>query len=355
MKYIIKKIVLILLLITIGNTNAQTDKSDFVNGESVKIQGLKFNKQQLYKNNIANSFIEYLPVTGMNHTETAFVSTPEKLVVNKSIKDFLSVDYYLREHEVASVVATKTEGGVYNHYKEICNRLNDASLDSISTVLIKEHQVIKSKISNVSGKVEFTLSFSIKVDNNEKELFSFWNIDQYPAGNYQNYLIWGNSYAQVYAIANSIIEQYNLKGALKSKTLKNVLPNVFVQTGSYSNGIVHLNLINRTQEKSVNFVGNIADTEVSEHIKAANTFSLSGDYNELLSIETGVLFDMGFYLETVSSNQKDALYLADGPWGLDYLKEYAMVSNFEIKTFEREFKEAVYEVERSVKAIGEVK
>ncbi|WP_158837286.1 T9SS type A sorting domain-containing protein [Polaribacter sp. L3A8] len=355
MKHIIKKILLILLFVTIGNTIAQSDKSNFVSAESVKIKGLKFNKQQLYKKTPKNSFIEYLPETGINHTETAFVSISEKLVVNKNIKDFLSVVYYQREHKVASVVATKTEGAVYNHYKEICNRLNGASLDSISTVLVKEHQVIKSKIHNVSGKVEYTLSFSIKVDTNDNELFSFWNIDQYPTGDYQNYLIWGSSYAQVYAIANYVIEQYALKGGLKSKVIENVLPNVFVKTGSYSNGIVHLNLINRTQEKAVNFVGNIADTEVSEHVKAANTFSLSGDYNEVLSIETGVLFDIGFYLETASSNQKDALYLADGPWGLDYLKEYAMVSNFEIKTFEREFKEAVYEVERSVKAVGEVK
>jgi hypothetical protein len=33
MKHIIKKIQLILLLITIGNTNAQTDKSDFIEKE----------------------------------------------------------------------------------------------------------------------------------------------------------------------------------------------------------------------------------------------------------------------------------------------------------------------------------
>jgi len=83
MKHIIEKIVLILLLITIGNTNAQTDKSNFVGGDRVK------NKQQFYKKNSTNSFIDYLPETGMNHTETALVSIPEKLVVNKNIKDFL--------------------------------------------------------------------------------------------------------------------------------------------------------------------------------------------------------------------------------------------------------------------------
>jgi hypothetical protein len=349
MKHIIEKIVLILLLITIGNTNAQTDKSNFVGGDRVK------NKQQFYKKNSTNSFIDYLPETGMNHTETALVSIPEKLVVNKNIKDFLSVVYYQREHKVASVVATKSEGGIYNHFKAICNRFNGVSLDSINTILIKEHKLIKTKISNVSGETEYTLSFSINTHRKEHELFSFWNIDQYPSSNYQNYFIWGSSFAQVYSIADYIIEQHTEKNNLKSTLVPRVLPNVFVKKGTYSNGIVHLNLVNRTQEKSVNFVGNIAETEIAEHVKVANTFSLSGAYNEVLSIQTGVLFDIGFYLETSSSSQKDDLYLAGGTWGLDYLKEYVTVSDFEVHTFERELKEDVYEVERSVKAIGEVK
>ena len=35
-----------------------------------------------------------------------------------------------------------------------------------------------------------------------------------------------------------------------------------------------------------------------------------------------------------SSAQKDALYLADGPWGLDYLDEYATVNLFDITSLD---------------------
>ncbi|QVY66645.1 T9SS type A sorting domain-containing protein [Polaribacter sp. Q13] len=351
MKYIIKNLLLISTFIVATNLNAQTNKADgFGVGE-----GVRFNKSQLSKSNITNALIDYLPETGSNHTETAFVFKPKGLSKNLNIKETFSVSYYQGKNKVSSVIATKSDGVVYDHSKIIYDRLNNDRLDSISTILVNEHQVIKSKISSVSGQTKYTLRFSIRVDTKENELFSFWNIDQYPTGNYHNYIIFGTSFSQVLSIANFIIDKHSSKDGLKSTLETSVLPNVFVKSGSYVNGILNLNIVNRTQEKSVNFVGNIAETELTAHIKAANVFSLSGNYNEVLSIETGVLFDIGFYLETTSSKQKDALYVADGPWGLDYLKEYVTVSNFEVNLSEREEDDAIYEVDRSVKVIGEVK
>ncbi|AUC23645.1 hypothetical protein BTO15_16770 [Polaribacter sejongensis] len=356
MEHIIKKIVLFITFIACINLNAQLYKVDRFSSEVSVIENqIKFNNNQFSKIDYINSLADYLPKTGINHTEAVLVSGSKELLATTIIKKNITLNYYQGDKQVSSVIATETEGGIYNHFKAICNRFNGVSLDSVNTILIKEHKLIKTKISSVSGETEYTLSFSINTHRKEHELFSFWNIDQYPTGNYQNYFIWGSSFAQVYSIANYIIEQHTEKNNLKSTLVTKVLPNVFVKNGTYSNGIVHLNLVNRTQEKSVNFVGNIAETEISEHVKVANTFSLSGGYNEVLSIQTGVLFDIGFYLETSSSTQKDDLYLAGGTWGLDYLKEYVMVSNFEVHTFERELKEDVYEVERSVKAVGEVK
>lgn len=60
-------------------------------------------------------------------------------------------------------------------------------------------------------------------------------------------------------------------------------------------------------------------------------------------------------LEPSSSPHKDALYLADGPWGLDYLVNYATATNFNITISEREYNDDNYEVDRNVKASGEVK
>ncbi|KOY52856.1 T9SS type A sorting domain-containing protein [Polaribacter dokdonensis] len=72
-------------------------------------------------------------------------------------------------------------------------------------------------------------------------------------------------------------------------------------------------------------------------------------------MQTGVLFDIGLSLETASSPQKDALYLADGPWGLDYLDNQATVSDFTISTSDRVYDESNFDVDRNVSLSGEVK
>lgn len=315
----------------------------------------RFHKNTLKNKSNTTSLIDYLPETGMYKTEIAKVSSPKDLLAITNATEIFSVDYYVGNKRISAVLATKTEGKIYDHSKVICDRLNNSSLEDVRLVKTRGHQIISSKIKRATGEIEYTLSFSIKMGAKQNELFSFWNISQYPTGNYQNYQIWGSSFSQVFSIANYVIDTHTQKNGLLSTQVKDVLPNVFVKSGSYTNGVIHLNLINKTEEKQVSFVGNIAETEVSEHVKAENTFSLSGAYNEVLSIETGVLFDIGFSLETASSTQKDVLYLADGPWGLDYLKDFATISSFDVSTTEKSYDENNYEVDRNVSATGEVK
>jgi hypothetical protein len=316
---------------------------------------LKFNKNQFKAKINTNSLIDYLPETGMYQTETASVSSPIDLLGVTNAKEIFSVDYYQGEKRISAVLATTTEGAIYDHSKIICDRLNSSSLEDIRTVETRGHQIISSKIKRATGEIEYTLSFSIKMGTTENELFSFWNIDQYPSGNYQNFQIWGSGFSQVFSIANFIIDKHTNDNGLISNKLAEVLPSVFVKSGSYSNGVLELFLVNKTNETSIIFDGNIAETEVSDHNNVTSTFSLTGNYNEVLYIETGVLFDIGFSLQTNATAQKDALYLADGPWGLDYLNEYAIVDEFKIQVRARSYSEDVYEVDRNASASGEVK
>ena len=314
-----------------------------------------FNKNTYQNKSNTSSLIDFLPETGAYNTEVATVSSPEDLLGITNAIEVLSIDYYQEERRISAVLATITEGEIYDHSKIICDRLNNSSLEDIRTVKIRNHKIISSKIKRATGQIEYTLSFSIKMEGSEDELFSFWNIDQYPAGNYQNYQIWGSSYPQIFSIANFIIDTHTSENGLISTEIENVLPNVFVKSGSYSNGVINLNIVNKTNEESVYFVGNIAETEVSDHVQVTDTFSLSGSYDEAISIDTGVLFDIGFSLETDSSEVIDALYLADGPWGLDYLEDYATVTKFEVTTSEIDYSDDLYEVDRNAEVSGEVK
>jgi len=320
-----------------------------------KANQLRFSKSAYSSKSGATSLADYLPETGMYKTEVAQISSPDDLLGITNAVEIFSLDMYEGDQRVSAVLATSTEGKIYDHSKVICDRLNNSSLEDIRTVETRGHQIIASKIKRASEDIEYTLSFSIKTDGSEFELFSFWNIDQYPAGNYQNFQIWGSSFSQVFAIANHIIDTHTATNGLKSTKVDNVLPNVFVKSGKYTNGVLELEIINKTKETTLEFVGNIAKTELSDYEEMTRTYTLSGNYNEILTVQTGVLFDIGLSLETASSPQKDALYLADGPWGLDYLDDQATVTDFAISTSDRVYDESNFDVDRNVSLTGDVK
>lgn len=316
---------------------------------------IQFSKSQYQSKSNTTSLVDYLPETGMYKTEVAKVSSPEDLLEITNAKEIFSLDMYEGEQRVSAVLATATEGGIYDHSKVICDRLNNSSLEDIRTVKVRGHQIIASKINRANGDVEYALSFSIKTDGTTNELFSYWNIDQYPVGNYQNFQIWGSSFSQVFSIANHIIDTHTSVNGLISSPTDNVLPNVFVKSGKYTNGVLELEIINKTKETSIDFIGNIAKTEISDYEQLYETFTLSGNYNELLTVQTGVLFDIGMSIATDSSPQKDALYLADGPWGLDYLETEVTVNDYAITSSNRVYDASNFDVDRNVYVSGDVK
>ncbi|WP_417357847.1 hypothetical protein [Flavobacterium sp.] len=62
-------------------------------------------------------------------TETPYVSSPEDLIQITNAEQVFSVDYYSGSERVAAALATQTTGGVYNHSKAICDRLNGSYLE----------------------------------------------------------------------------------------------------------------------------------------------------------------------------------------------------------------------------------
>ncbi len=322
-----------------------------------KVQQAPFIKQQIqYRSSTNTPTLEsYLPETGMYGTETAYVSSPEDLLGVTNASEIFSVDFYKEETRVSAVLATATEGSIYDHSKVICDRLNSSSLEDVRTVTVRGHQILSSKIKRATGETEFTLSFSVKLGDAANELYSFWNIAQYPEGDYYNFQIWGSSFSQVFSIGNHIIDTLTAEKPLNSETLSDVVPPVFVSSGYYSNGALHLNIINKVSASSFTFNGSIAATEVSDRTNMTQAISLNGDWNDSVSIQTGSLFDIGFSLTTSASTQQDALYLADGPWGVDYLEEYATVDTFFVDNQVIDYTDDAYEVERQPMVSGQVK
>ncbi|MDA0177602.1 DUF4114 domain-containing protein [Mesoflavibacter profundi] len=316
----------------------------------------KFEKSSNMQLRSSNALVlaNLIPDTGMYGVEQAYESSPEDLLGITNAVNIFSADFYKEDLRLAAVLATETEGSIYDHSKVICDRLNSSVLEDIRTVMVKGHQMISSKILRQTGETEFTLSFSVKKGMNNYELFSFWNIDQYPEGDYYNFQIWGHSFSQVFFIANHVLDQLNLDKPVVSQIVNDVLPPVFVSSGYYSNGQIHLNLINKTAASSLNFNASIAPTEVNEREDVSQTVALNGDWHQSITLQTGSLFDIGFSLSTSQSAQIDALYLADGPWGIDYLEDYASIDSFTITNHLNETQLDEHFVERQPTVTGNV-
>jgi|GEM_PF-368331 len=297
----------------------------------------------------------YFPETGMFGTEIAYVSSPEDLIPITNANAIFSVDYYQSEHRVAAGLATATSGKIYDHSKTICDRLNGSKLLDVRTVQIRNHTVVSTKIERATKEIEYAMTFSIKKGAFENEIYSLWNIADYPEGEYMNFQVWGGSVAQVANLANHIVDTFLSEKPLRSHKVAQRIPTIFVKKGSYNAGQLTLNIVNKLGASSVNFKGNIRKTEVSPEESITQTVNLSGTYSEQITIATGYVFDIGFSIDGEFSPQQDALYLADGPWGIDYDREGVALRNFEILQADPTVGEEGHTVERNIRVAGEVK
>jgi hypothetical protein len=300
-------------------------------------------------------FSAIIPNTGMLGTETTFVSSPKDLIGITNAQQVYSVDYYQGDKRVGAVLATDTKGAVYSHSKAICDRLNNSSLENIVTINLSGCEIILVELKRANGLTEFALNFSVQQLGSENKLHSYWNIEQYPVGDYLNFQVWGSSTAQICSIAKAIITKMQQQKTLVSEKVDNRIPNVFVKKGSYKNGQLHLTIINKSNAYSLDFQGNKKVTEVAASELVSQNIGLTAAYEQNIVLPVGGLFDIGFSIIGDTSKQIDALYLADGPWGLDYSKTETTVASFVIDNIINTTVTAdQYGVERNATVIGSV-
>ncbi|WP_103071575.1 DUF6923 family protein [Aquimarina sediminis] len=308
-----------------------------------------------YKSANGEDLSIHFPKTGIFGTESTHVSSPKDLLGITNAEAVFSVDYYQGEERVAVALATSTKGSIYDHSKTICDRLNGSKLLDVRTVDIKNHTIMSTKIERVTGEIEYTLTFSIRKAEFENEIYSLWNIGNYPDGDYINFQVWGGSVPQVANIANHILDSFTINKPLRSHKVNHRVPTVFVEQGSYANGKLTLNIINKHASSQMTFNGNVRATEQSKEHSITKTIALSGAYTQKITIDTGYLFDIGFSIAGENSSQLDALYLADGPWGIDYNEQGVVVKNFEVTEHSKTISEDKYIVERNAMVEGNAK
>lgn len=295
---------------------------------------------------------DYFPETGLTGNEEVTISSPKDLIAITNATDLFAADYYLSNQRVAASLLLETKGQVYNHSKNVCDRLNGKSIEDVYTTNIDGISVIYAKIKSKSGSIEYSAWFSVKDNGSFNEAFSLWNIDSYPSGDYMNFQAWSSSPGQVFHILKHSIAKLRKGKELKTNSDVQQLPSVLVKRGQYENGSLNLSIINKTGAASVLVEANIRKTEQHSIEHQSYLIQLDGSLEQDITVSTGYLFDAGISLNSAEDNASDALYLADGAWGTDYDPSLSEIATFTVTAVEAEDMNESFLIERGIEVNG---
>lgn len=316
----------------INKRNYLRSKSNYTfNKTSAKKVSKTKNYKKTSAKNASFTLRDLIPLNVIKGAQ-AVESSPTDLIGITNASELFSVDYIKDNKTVAVILATKTENGVYEHTKYICDRLLGAELLSVSTIEIKEQTFIKSIIKNIDGSKEFVLSFSGRLSNknNNFSIESHWNIDKYTAdATFYNFQIWTNRIDDLITLGEEALELFETKRTITDYN-NSTPPPVFVKKGKYVNGALELEIINTNKTQNIVFDAGFKRTESSATEYANKRISLDGKYITTLRIDTGNIFDIGFRLENDNNQTPDDLFMSDGAWGVDNSSEDTNVTSFEI-------------------------
>jgi len=291
---------------------------------------------------------DFIPLNRINEDEV-IEATPSDLIGITNATEIYAVDYLKNNSAVASVLALKTENGVYEHTKYICDRLLGAQLISVNTIDINGQSFIKSIIKNVDGTYEFVLSLSAKVVNNDSNFAveSHWNLDQYQENvTFYNFQIWSNSVDDLYILGQEVLNLLNIEKPI-SEYNNSAPPTVFVRKGNYNNGGLDLQIINTNLTQSITLDAGFRATETQDFGNLNSTIALNGNYITNVRVDTGNLFDIGFRIGDGVATPDD-LFMSDGPWGIDDSQDGTTVSDYTVTTNDFDFNTEDFPIERNV-------
>lgn len=332
----------------------RTKTNSFLNRKSVQSQ---FVMASVATKSSQQSIASLFPDTGMFGNETAYVSSPDDLIEITNATEIFSIDYYSDSERVAAALATRTSGAVYDHSKVICDRLNGSSLEDVRTIILQGHTIIMVKLKRANGTVEYALSFSVAQTETQNILHSYWNIAQYPENDYINFQIWGANMGQVCSVANTVLSELEQENPVTDINIEDRIPSVFVKQGTYKNGMLTLDIVNKSQASTLTVQGNKKATELSEIENFTENIALTPAFYQTIQVATGGIFDIGISVSANTSVREDGMYLADGPWGIDYDEAEADITGFEINNFtnsQTNTSSSSYIIERDATVTGNV-
>jgi len=336
-----------------NSNNLEAFTKEKVNDGTIKTSKLK--------SSLSTDLLDFIPQIGPLNT-IPFLSTPTDLLDISNAIEVFAVDYFssATNRKAAILAMTTPAGSVYEHTKMVCDRLDGAKLEDIKYIYIKGKPFIIAKLVQDNGNVDYSISFIAYKNSNIYTVDNQWDIDSYsPNGNNPvlNFQVWSTSENYTVDLITKILELIPSKGYLLNyiNNYPSVIPTVYVKSGTYKNGNLILEVVNKAQANSLILKGTLAKVENGIRSNLNIELPINQSLISEVIVPIGYVFDVGFTIINDAQGGKDVLYYADGPWGLDYEQSGANVSDFSITAQLTNLPQNAYNLERNAYVEGSVK
>ena len=273
---------------------------------------------------------EFMPIDVIPGSYT-LESTPTDLVGLSNALEVASIDSYINDLRVGSVLAIKSNDGVYEHSKYVCDRVKGAVIRSIETYpLDGEHDFSVTWFKNQFGGQEYGTLFSVYLnENNEFVLESHWSTYAYSEQEkYYNFQVWANSIPKLEYMTQEILGLLEVKAPIVEYIMTDA-PEVFINDHRYENETLTLIVTNKTGARSLSFQGVQVESETGNRDNIELEIPLNG--NPLDTVELSrKFFTLSGTLTHDEEQPYDQIYVGNGSWGLNYDKEENSISDYKV-------------------------
>ncbi|MEM8484277.1 MAG: T9SS type A sorting domain-containing protein [Bacteroidota bacterium] len=291
----------------------------------------------------AQDVIDLVPTEGPRNSD-GVVTTPKDLFGITNATSVLAVDYMDEDARLAALFATTSPvDELYDHTKNICDRLKGASLESVSLISIKGHPFVLSVLEHDNGEVDYAINFvgyrqgaNYLIDS--RFVRDAYQIQTSVTGEILNFQVWSYNPQFTIALVEDILNNMETVGSIGFVSREDdipQIPDVFVERGSYQAGQLVFQLRKPAGVTEFIFKGETTNIEGGEKSVFERVIPVTGNATDEEQVEvvlpSGVLFDALLTVTNDANTNVDQIYIADGPWGkIEDAQEDTDIEVFEI-------------------------
>ena len=320
-------------------------------------------EKALNKHESLGTILEVVPTTGPLQTE-AIVTTPKDLQGITNATSFFAVDYTtVQKRRIAAILANTTpDGSTYEHTKAICDRLNGASMEDVTTITAQDKPFLMATLRHPSGELDYATWFVVYQKDG-----AFYVENQFRRAEYHpmqtgaeilNFQVWSVVPQITKAMVEEILVALSKKGTVHFSENLPKRPNVLVRSGHYAQGRVLMEVINEAGASEITLNGTLARTESGARIPFSTIVPLPNtNKGSIAQVEVSVasLYDIGFSITNAEDTGTDEVYWADGSWGMTLDAEGSSFAASEIQPRTSVWEEGTFAIDRNIRMNGVVK